>query len=306
VRSFSSGNRIVVVGEGMLELSPRSDGGWNLGHGGDTLNTAIHLARSGCEVAFFSAIGTDDFSETLRSAWRAEGIDDTLLIGDPDRTAGLYAIQVDASGERSFSYWRGQSAARHMFELPQSEACSAAAATADLLVFSLISLAILPRAGRDALFDLARQVRSNGGRVAFDGNYRPRLWDSQAQAAAARDAAIAVSDIGLPTLDDERALSGLNDADSVARHWQTLGCAEVVVKLGSLGCLLPDGSLCAPDAVLQPVDTSGAGDAFNAAYLASRTRRLSCEASARQGHLLAGWSVMRFGAIPPRDDSAPY
>ncbi|WP_439098420.1 sugar kinase [Alteraurantiacibacter buctensis] len=298
--------RVILAGEAMLELSARAGGLWQIGYGGDTLNTAVHLARLGCTVAYASALGSDAFSANLRQQWQAEGLDCSLLLTDPARSTGLYSISLDAAGERTFSYWRSDSAARQMFALPDSARLAEALGEAQVLAFSLISLAILPMAGRHLLLDAARKVRAAGGQVVFDGNFRPRLWDSQAEAAHLRDIAIAVASIGLPTLEDEVALGLPDDAQAVAAHWQRLGCAETVVKLGAKGCLLPDGTLVPPPQVLQPVDTSGAGDAFNAGYLAARLAGASPHDAALRGHALAGWCVMRPGAIPPRDGQAPY
>ncbi|MBV1686714.1 sugar kinase [Novosphingobium sp. G106] len=286
--------RIVCVGEGMLELSRRGDD-WQLGYGGDTLNTAIHLVRLGHDVAYLTALGADPFSQEMKAKWTAEGLDTSLVLTHPTRHAGLYAIDTDAAGERSFTYWRDTSAAREMFALEGSEAASAEASEADLLYFSLITLAILPPEGRDHLLALTERAR----KVAFDGNYRPRLWASQEEALATRNAAIAVADIGLPTLEDETALSNANDACEVAADWHRLGCRETLVKLGAEGALLPDGNVIEPERVLSPIDTSGAGDAFNAGYLSARLNGLSIDESARAGHALAGWTIMRPGAIPP-------
>lgn len=296
--------RIVVVGEGMLELS-RGDAGWRLGHGGDTLNTAIHLARFGRDVAYFSALGEDPFSAGLRADWAAEGLDVSLVLTDAARGAGLYAITTDEAGERSFTYWRSDSAARRMFALPDSAAALAQAGAADLIFFSLITLAILPPEGRAALLDLCRRVRARGGRVAFDTNYRPRLWPDVATARAAHAAALAVSDIGLPTLEDEAALIGLDDAAAIRDHWRAAGVGEVIVKQGAAGCLAGD-TLVAPAAALRPVDTSGAGDAFNAGYLHARLAGAALAAAAQAGHALAGWAIMQRGAIPPAMADAPY
>lgn len=293
-------SRVVLVGEAMLELS-QDGAGWRLGYGGDTLNTAIHLARSGVSTAYLTALGTDPFSVDLKARWVNEALDTKLVLADPARNPGLYAISLDDTGERSFTYWRGESAARHLFECEGIGAALEAAGQADLLAFSLISLAVLPEHGRTALLDLAHKVRERGGKVAFDGNYRPRLWPDRATACAARDAAISVASIGLPTLDDEAALSGQADAAAVAAHWQGLGCTETVVKLGPEGCRLPDGQIIAPERVLAPVDTSGAGDAFNAGYLGARLRDEAPTQAARSGHALASWTIMRRGAIPPKD-----
>lgn len=292
--------RAVLLGEGMLELSQDGDG-WRMGYGGDTLNTAIHLARAGIPTAYLTALGADPFSVNLRNAWAAEGLDTALVLTDPLRSAGLYAIATDPQGERSFAYWRSDSAARQLFACEGIAAAMERAAQADLLAFSLISLAVLPPEGRDHLLRLAGTARARGAIIAFDGNYRPRLWSSPAEARTARDAAIACATIGLPTVEDEIAIGGPRDAADVAAHWQSLGCTETVIKLGGDGCLLPDGTIIAPPERLAPLDTSGAGDAFNAGYLGARLGGKPPASAAREGHRLAAWTIMRRGAIPPRD-----
>ena len=289
----------------MLELSQDGDS-WQLGFGGDTLNTAIHLARSGIATGYLTAIGSDPFSAGLAAQWQAEGLDTSLVLTHPQRTTGLYAISTDCRGERSFAYWRDTSAARALFALDPVDAALSEAAGANLVGFSLISLAILPDEGREKLLDFASSVRARGGQVMFDGNYRARLWSSPSEASHWRDRAIASATIGLPTLEDEVAQGMPHDPQAVAAHWRLLGCAETVVKLGAEGSLLPDDTTVPPPRVLQPVDTSGAGDAFNAGYLAARLAGATLHQAALQGHELAGWCVMRPGAIPGRDTEAPY
>ena len=306
--------RVVVVGEGMVELSRDEAGGWRMGHGGDTLNTALHLARLGVEVAYLTALGNDPFSHGLRQAWCEEGVDPSLILTDPARRPGLYAITNDPDGERHFTYWRGESAARGLFALPGIDAALAMAAEADLLVFSMISLAILPPDGREALLDLARRVRARGGQVAFDTNYRPALWDGVAAARAVHGAAMALADIGLPTLEDETALAvtgegaapaGTDEAAAVLDRWRRAGVGEVAIKCGADGCIV-DGEAVPPPARLAPVDTSGAGDAFNAGYLHARLAGRPPRAAALVGHRLAGWVVMHRGAVPAATADAPY
>lgn len=289
--------RAVFIGEAMLELSQVGDA-WQLGYGGDTLNTAVHLARAGLDVSYLTALGTDNFSAELIGKWQAEGLDTSLVLTDPARNPGLYAITCDTQGERSFTYWRNDSAACRLFDCPGIEAACDGAASAELFGFSLISLAILPDAGRNALLDLARRVRTAGGKVVFDGNYRPRLWSDPLEARRWHDAAISLATIGLPTLEDETALSGEASAAGVLAHWQQFGCAEVVVKLGATGACMPDGRIIPPPQILKPVDTSGAGDAFNGGYLAARWNGASIDDAVIAGHELAGWCVMRRGALP--------
>lgn len=304
---------IAVIGEGMVELSRTGHGagmaGWETGYGGDALNSAIHLARFGLTTSFLSALGHDPLSRGLRQAWTAEGLDLTHLLTHPDRSAGLYAIETDATGERSFAYWRSDSAARAMLDLPEAEAALATAETADLLYLSLISLAVLPPAGRARLVALCRAVRARGGRVAFDSNFRPRLWASPDEAREAVEAIGPWVDIALPTLVDETALFGDQPIETVAARWRNWGAAEVAVKNGAEGCLLAlddESRPIAPPQAVAAIDSSGAGDAFNAGYLAARLQDRTPDQAALTGHRLAAWVIARRGAIPVRDADAPY
>ncbi len=295
---------IFIFGEAMLEY--HSHGGANgLRYGGDTLNTAIHMARMGLDVAYVTALGTDPVSDALVMAWADEGIDTRHILRHPTRSPGIYAIHVDGNGERSFLYWRNQSAARDMFALPEMAKVLEEVGKASLLYFSLISLAILPEEGRNALLDLARSVRSNGGKVAYDSNFRRNLWQSMDEARYNSDLAIGVSDIGLPTNIDEQLLCDESLLESrIAMRWHEKGCAEIIVKAGENGCLYSDGSTAARHFDAQRVavvDSSGAGDAFNAGFLASRHKGCDVEAAVQSGQQLAAWVIQRSGAIPDRD-----
>lgn len=296
---------ITVIGEAMLELSRSEGEGWNLRYGGDVINTAVHLSRSGDHVRLASALGADPMSAQLLAQWEAEGVDIGLVIAAKGQLPGLYAIETDAQGERSFHYWRSEAAARRMFDLPESGAMVAQAAQSDLLYFSLITLAILPDAGREALLALARQVKEQGGKVAFDGNYRPRLWSDATTACLWRDRAIALCDIGLPTLADEVEMGEADDAADAAARWGAGDGREIVVKLGGDGCLV-EGELVPIPQKLTVIDSSGAGDAFNGGYLHARLAGATSKEAALAGHRLAGWNIGRRGAIPPRDADAPY
>jgi 2-dehydro-3-deoxygluconokinase len=304
---------IAVIGEGMVELSRAGRGagiaGWETGYGGDALNSAIHLARFGLATSFLSALGNDPLSHALRHAWTGEGLDLSHLLTHPHRQAGLYAIETDAEGERSFAYWRGDSAARAMLDLPEADVALAQAEASDLLYLSLISLAILPPAGRERLFALCRAVRARGGRVAFDSNFRPRLWGSPEEARATVEAIGPLVDIALPTLVDETALFGLQSIEAVAGRWRDWGASEVAVKSGPAGCLVAQDQAIhriPPPCVVAAIDSSGAGDAFNAGYLAARLNDRTPDQAALVGHGLAGWVIARRGAIPARDPDAPY
>lgn len=297
--------RIVAFGEAMLELS-RDGSAWRLAYGGDTLNFTVHCARLGLSAACLTALGCDPLSEGMCDQWRSEGIDTSLVLIDESRPTGLYAISTSTGGERSFTYWRQGSAASALFAQPGFDVAAEHCLAANLFFFSLISLAILPEDDRFRLLALAARVRAAGGLVAFDGNYRPSLWADAETARRWRNAGAAVSDIGLPSLDDERVLDGLSTAAEVASLWRAAGAKEVVVKLGASGCHLDEGQNIAPTHCVDAVDTSGAGDAFDAAYLSARLRGQPPRTAGARANRLAAWVVARKGAIPPIDTLAPY
>jgi 2-dehydro-3-deoxygluconokinase len=168
--------KIVAFGECMIEISGALGGPGQIGYGGDTLNTAVYMARAGLDVAYATALGTDTLSTNLRNAWQSENIDTRFVLTDPERVPGLYHISVDAKGERSFTYWRSQSAARQFFALPQAESAMTQMSDASLLFLSGITLSLFDEAGHGKIVALAKAVRDKGGHVAFDPNYRPRGW----------------------------------------------------------------------------------------------------------------------------------
>jgi 2-dehydro-3-deoxygluconokinase len=291
---------LVALGEPMLELATADGQSWHLGVGGDMFNAAVYLARLGIAAALLTALGEDGMSQRVRSALAEEAVSDRLLLVHPSRTVGLYAIETDAAGERCFHYWRDSSAARDLWAAPGIDEALAAAARAPLLLLSGITLSLFNAAGRERLAALAHAVRENGGRVAFDPNYRPRGWPDVATARTAIAAFAPLVDIALPTFEDEAALFGHADPAQSLAWWRAAGAGEVALKCGAMGALLADGApIPVPEAVA-PVDTTGAGDSFNAAYLAGRLAGVPPAGSALAGNRLAARVVRHRGAIIPR------
>lgn len=295
----------------MLELSVTGDS-TQFGFGGDTLNTAAYLARelrhSDAKVQFVSALGTDPMSEDMLDAWNREGIDTSQVLRIDDALPGLYLIRTDAIGERNFFYWREQAAVRRLFDGDGMGRLSDALAGCRLLYLSGITLAIFTDARRDALLELLRTLRNSGTSIAFDTNYRPRLWSDIEQARTAYASIGPLVDIALAGLDDEQALDTEVSPAGVLRRWQSLGARESVVRCAA------DGAYVASDGeptevpvseLREPVDTTAAGDSFNAAYLAARLRGVDMVAATQAAHALAGRVIMHSGAIVPADISHP-
>jgi 2-dehydro-3-deoxygluconokinase len=298
---------VYAIGECMIELQ-RNGAGMDYRFGGDTLNSAVYMARlldpQRTRVAYVTALGVDGMSDEMCVSWQAEGIDTGCVLRLPDRLPGIYMIETDPAGERRFHYWRRDSAARHWLEAPDAGKVLVKLAAARMVYLSGISLAILSPADRELLIAALAQCRAAGGSVVFDNNYRPRLWESAVEAAGVYQRVLAHCDIALLTLDDEEALYGAHDAMAAIERTRALGVKEIVVKRGAEPCVVWAGGepvLVAPAPVPDVVDTTAAGDSFGGAYLAARLSGQSPEQAAQAGHRLAGTVIRHRGAIIPRE-----
>jgi 2-dehydro-3-deoxygluconokinase len=288
------------IGECMVEMAPTAAGDYHLGFAGDTLNTAWYARRTlgpDWDVAYFTAVGQDAVSERMIDFIGNAGIRTDLIRALPDRTVGLYLIQLD-NGERSFAYWRSDSAARKLAS--DVAALKAALETAGLIFFSGITLAILSPQDRVTLLDAIAEARNAGATVAFDPNLRPRLWQDPETMRNAVMAAAAVSDILLPSFEDDAAAFGDVTTEDTARRYAGAGARLVVVKNGAGEMLaLDNGKIerLTPSLITSVIDTTAAGDSFNAAFLASYLKSADLIPALTAGADLAARVITRRGAL---------
>jgi 2-dehydro-3-deoxygluconokinase len=213
-------------------------------------------------------------------------------------------IRTAADGERSFYYWRSAAAARELMHAQQTQTLLQTLLHYDFVYLSGISLAILDDTSRNRLLALLSGVRANGGRVGFDSNYRPRLWPDQQTTRYWLEQVLSVTDIAFPTFDDEIKLFADSTAEQTAQRHHALGVGEVVVKCGSSPCLVSDAggqTYVEPVMVAEPVDTTAAGDSFNAAYFSARLSGADAPRAAAAGHRLAAKVITQQGAIIAMD-----
>lgn len=302
--------RVAIIGECMLELtrSASADGSvglpMNLSYGGDTLNTAVYMARLGVDVDYFTALGDDAYSDWMIEQWEAERVGCASVVRVSGRLPGIYSIETDSRGERKFHYWRDQAPARELFdESDRRAALFDQLMVYDMIYLSGITLSLYKPDCLIALFAFLKDYRDKGGIVAFDGNYRPARWPDLNAVRDVYSKMYQLTDIGLPTLEDEQLLYPGDTAEDVVTRLRQCGVTELVVKKGAEGCLtvFDDKIENIPaEAVNNIVDTTAAGDSFNAAYLAARIKNQPCSQAAMAGNEMAGLVIQYSGAMIPK------
>jgi 2-dehydro-3-deoxygluconokinase len=293
--------KVVSIGECMVEMALTPGSTAQIRFAGDTFNTAAYMSRLGLEVDYATAVGQGDpFSDGILGRMAEEGVGTSLVTQVPGRLPGLYAIERDEAGERRFFYWRGEAAVRDLFAVADVAALGEALNRAKLVYLSGITLAVIGEAGRARLVELLAQARAAGAAVAFDTNYRPRLWANPVAARAAIEAVVPHATYLSASEEDMAELYAEGPAATVAR-W-AVGGAEVIARAPGTGLTVheADGPYTPPPyPAVKAVDATGAGDSFNAAYLATRLKGGSPEAAVAAGRALAEVVVQHLGAIIP-------
>ena len=293
-----SDGRVLALGEPMVEFNQTSADNGRLylqGFGGDTSNFAIAAARQGANVGYVCALGDDAYGAMLRALWREEGVDQAHVSTDPKAFTAVYFVTHDPGGHR-FSFFRRGSAASRLgaAQLPQ-----VAIESASVLHLSGISLAI-SKTACDAGFAAIAIARGAGVRVSFDTNLRLKLWPV-ARARRVMSAAIAASDICLPSHDDLAAITGLVEPEAMVDHCLRLGAGIVALKMGAAGAWVADARSrvrIAPHRC-RAVDATGAGDVFGGAFVARLVAHDDLESAGRYAAVAAALSTEGYGAVAP-------
>lgn len=292
--------RVVSIGECMVEMAPNgAPATFEMSFAGDTFNTAWYLARlaPGWQVDYLTAIGTDTISDAFVAFAAEAGVGTTHMIRRKDHGLGLYMIELTA-GERAFHYWRDTSAARTLAR--SEEALTKALTGADIVFFSGITLAILSEAEREILFDAISEAQAGGAIVAFDPNIRPRLWsDPDEMRGAIMEAALS-SEIVLPSYDEEALHFGDKDPAATVARYLSAGATSVVVKNGGgpvhYSCGDETG-VFSPKKLDALVDTTAAGDSFNAGLLAKLIAGTAPAEAVAAASEVAGKVIQNRGAL---------
>jgi len=304
----TSTSNIIVMGECMVEFgrAPSNSSEQNLykkSFAGDVFNTGIYIKRCVKEhanVNFLSAVGTDENSKEMLTMMEKESLETSLVYQSNSAQMGLYLINVDDEGERSFSYWRETSAAKQVVRFLSDDLANPALKNVDSFFFSGISIAILSEGDRQKLWRFIVKLKAAGTKIIFDPNYRPTLWSTLNETRAAYAAAFELADIALPGVDDHMVLYNAKNAEDVAGFLEQFAIDEIIIKNGSQGMLLSVNGIRSyidVDPVENVVDTTSAGDAFNGAYLSARLLGRTAEQSANFAAKVSACVIQHKGAI---------
>lgn len=297
-------SNIIVMGECMVEFGRAAEGNlYKKSFAGDVFNTGVYIKRCVKEqanVKFLTAVGKDENSNEMLAMMKQESLDSSLVFRSSTAQMGLYLINIDSEGERSFTYWRETSAAKQVVRFISDNEENTEFAETDLFFFSGISIAILSETDRQKLWRFIFKLKASGTKIIFDPNYRPTLWTSVNETRAAYAAAFELADIALPGVDDHMVLYNAKNAEDVADFLEKFAINEIIIKNGSQGMLLSINgkrSYIEVEPVKHVVDTTSAGDAFNGAYLSARLLGKPAEQAAVFASKVSACVIQHKGAI---------
>jgi 2-dehydro-3-deoxygluconokinase len=289
-------HRVITAGETMALMVPPGPGRLRhatslaLSIGGAESNVAIGLARLGIPSSWISVLGDDELGELILNRLRAEGVDTSAVRRISDRPTGLY-LREEVAGRLRVYYYRGGSAAATL--APQAFEVSILSGAA-FLHLTGITGALSPQCA-EFLPWAVKSARDAGVRVSYDVNYRSRLW-APAAARAATEALLPFVDVLLVGHEEAHALWGW-ETDVALEQFSEAGPAEVVLKLGADGCAaVIDGErLTSAGFPARELDPIGAGDAFDAGYLAATLWGWAPEKRLRTANAMGAFCVQNLG-----------
>jgi len=294
--------RVVSLGEPMLEFNAatvgrlRDSSTFTRGWGGDTSNFAVAIARLGEVAGYICRVGDDEFGKCFLDMWRREGVDTSHVIVEEGGFTGVYFISVKDGGEHDFTYYRRGSAASH---LSPADLDLDYIKMAKAFHSSGISQAI-SRSSREAVFRAMEVAKEAGVLVSYDPNIRPKLWPlNVARPVVMRT--IRLADVVMPSMEDLKTLLGSASPEEALRLILKRGPKTVAIKLGAGGCIVASGgkTVRAPGFKVTPVDTTGAGDAFDGAVIVGLLQGWALEDVAEFANAVGALTTLGRGAVEP-------
>lgn len=300
---------VLFVGEAMLELVKKSETMLAKSFAGDVYNTSVYMKRAypNIESDFLTAVGKDILSQEFIQKVQSESVGTKTIGLSETKHLGTYLVVNDETGERSFIYWRSDSAAKSMISTLSNEQSEYILNTYDeagVVFFSGITLAIMQAAERDQFWALLKRLKDGGATIIYDPNYRPALWENSDVAKQEMENAYQVSDWLMPGVDDFNTLYGMTTVDECLDFCKQYNFTEVVLKQGEKSVHVVNGDGHSEIEIVKStkvVDTTSAGDAFNGIYLGARLSQASPQEATKLANYAASKVIETPGAIMPPD-----
>lgn len=298
----SMGPDVVGLGEPMVEFCATDVGKlsgvetFKRGWGGDTSNFAVSAARQGLSVGHVCRLGDDEFGKSFMELWKKECMDTTRVIIEKGAWTAIYIISLMKGGGHDFTYYRaGSAASRYSVTDLDLDYIS----KAKVFHTSGISLAISETV-RKATLEALRVSSESGGFNSFDINMRAKLWDIEIARKCLADA-ISFSDVVYASMDDMKTLFGFTDMEKSAEHLRNMGVETVVIKHGGNGCYVStdEKSFTSPGYKIDLVDSTGAGDAFDGAWVKGTIEGWELEKTASFANSVGALTASGLGAVAP-------
>ncbi len=296
---------IYFIGECMVELRAMSAATLHQSFAGDVYNSAVYLKRCFPQVttSVVTALGQDNLSKKMLERFESEQINTQLVFAHDTKVPGMYYIETDEHGERSFIYWRNDSAAKKVVDFLDADALEQLS-QGDMFFFSGISLAIIEESAREDFWKVVKQLKDAGVKIVFDPNYRARLWNSVEETKEQYHLAFTFADITLPGVEDLTTLYDVHSVEAVVEYLKPYQIEEIVVKNGPESVVTKEGDTLQSHTIIpvtSVVDTTSAGDAFNGVYLGARLSDKSISSAVQLAAKAAGTVIQQPGAIAPKD-----
>lgn len=305
---------IVAIGESLMDCAPvdtqrQGMPRFEANPGGAPANVLAMNARLGGKTAFIGMVGEDAFGHVIEKTLQQAGIDTRGLCFSARYNTTLAFVQLDAKGDRSFSFYR-HGCADVMLEEGQVRQ----ELLQDCRVFHFGSVSLTEDPCRTATLHAAQTAAEAGAVISYDPNFRPLLWPDRDEAVHWMRRGARMADIIKVSDEEMTLLTGETDLARGCAALHAMGPAVVFVTMGEKGACfdVPAGSGYEPALSVKAVDTTGAGDAFLGAMLhclKGKNRAEMAGVSLNEWHCAVrfanaagGLTTMAKGAIPAMPD----
>lgn len=302
---MSGSPRIIAMGEAIIDLIATQPlpyekvEAFQKCFGGAPMNTAVGVARLGGSVGVVTAVGDDPFGHFIANTLEENGVDTRYVIFKREfRTTLAFVANEPKTGERSFMFYRKPWAETADSSLTYGDFPISYVKSAEILHVSGFSLSQEP--SRSTIMHTIREAKGAGVKISFDPTLRFDVWNDPEETYRIYEEVMGFADIATFSIEEAESLLGTSDPSIAAERALSLGADLIGLKRGDKGSVIAsrNGEYIESEAFkVKPVDTTGAGDAWNAALLVGLVENWPLKACALIANAVGALVVTARGAI---------